>query len=388
MIKKFFLYLNEYFSFRNIKSSLTIFYYSLLKQNTKYPKYLLSFESEMGKYFGSKYALTFSNGTTACTSLLYALGLKKNSKIIISKLTFPSVISSILRIGAIPIYLDFDKDLQIKKNFNQNKILEAEFFLITHAYGIPQDYNIIKSIKDINQNLVLIEDISHAQGAVFNNKYVGAEGLGSFMSMQGDKAISAGEGGIVFTSSEKIYNKLIYLSHLNRKTQDLNNDSNLLSTIGFLGKGRMNPLGAITALNDLKNLKNRNKLLREKIKFIHNNLSNFENLYFPKIDNYQNMGGFHYGVPFFCNSEKLLKKLESEFKIVKYNWPILDINESFCDPEKFINLVYEDQIELSNVFDKSNDLRDQFYFFDLKQIKNSNINLIKNKIILVKKNEN
>ena len=46
--------------------------------------------------------------------LLYAVGLKKNSKIIIAKLTFPSVISSILRIGTIPIYLEFDK-LQIKK---------------------------------------------------------------------------------------------------------------------------------------------------------------------------------------------------------------------------------------------------------------------------------
>ena len=81
--------------------------------------------------------------------------------------------------------------------------MEAEFILITHAYGLPQDYNIIKSIKNINQNLIMIEDISHAQGAISNNKYVGNEGLGSFMSMQGDKAISAGEGGMVFTNSQK-----------------------------------------------------------------------------------------------------------------------------------------------------------------------------------------
>ena len=388
MSKKFFFYLKEYLSFNNIKASLTIFFYSLLKQNTKYPKYLVSFETKIAKYFGSKYALTFSNGTTACASLLYAVGLKKNSKIIISKLTFPSVISSILRIGAIPIYLDFDKDLQIKKNFNQNIILEAEFILITHAYGLPQDYNIIKSIKNINQNLIMIEDISHAQGAISNNKYVGNEGLGSFMSMQGDKAISAGEGGMVFTNSQKIYDKLIYLSHLNRKIQNTKNYSNLLSTIGFLGKGRMNPLGAITALNDLKNLKNRNKLFAEKIKFIHHKLSDLESLYFPKISNYQNIGGFHYGIPFFCDSEIILKKLQNEFKIVKYNWPILDMSESFCDPDKFIELVYKDQIESIDVFGKSNDLRDQLYFFDLKQIKNLNLNHINDKIISIKKNEN
>ena len=95
MSKKFFFYLKEYLSFNNIKASLTIFFYSLLKQNTKYPKYLVSFETKIAKYFGSKYALTFSNEQPHVS--YYAVGLKKNNEIIISKLTFPSVISSILK---------------------------------------------------------------------------------------------------------------------------------------------------------------------------------------------------------------------------------------------------------------------------------------------------
>ena len=69
----------------------------------------------------------------------------------------------------------------------------------------------------------------------------------------------------------------------------------------------MNPLGAITALNDLKNLKNRNKLFAEKIKFIHHKLSDLESLYFPKISNYQNIGGFHYGIPFFVTRNNIKK---------------------------------------------------------------------------------
>ena len=43
-------------------------------------------------------------------------------------------------------------------------------------------------------------------------------GEGSFMSMQGDKAINAGEGGLVLTNEKFIYERLIFLSHLNRKT--------------------------------------------------------------------------------------------------------------------------------------------------------------------------
>ena len=381
------IYIKDRLSFYNIVSSIKIFFYSILKQNTRYPNYLLNFEKEVSNYFGSKYALSFSNGTTACTALLYSLGVKKNSKIIISKLTFPSVISSILRIGAIPVYLDFDKNLQIKEIINNDKIINADFLLITHVYGLPQRMDKIKSILNLNKNLLLIEDISHAQGAMINNQMVGTLGEGSFMSMQGDKAINAGEGGVVLTNSSHVYNRLIYLSHLNRKTSK-NNDLNLLSKIGFIGKGRMNPLGAITALSDIKNLNKRNKIIREKIKTIYEGLKDLKNLYVPKIDNYDHLGGFHYGIPFFCDSESLLNNVKSKFKIVKYNWPILDSNEHFHDPNQFLDLIYDDDPKIQNVFEKSNDIRDQLYFFDLKEIINLGEQKIKIKINIIKKNEN
>ena len=381
------IYIKDCLSFYNVVSSIKIFFYSILKQNTRYPNYLLNFEKQAGNYFGSKYALSFSNGTTACIALLYSLGVKKNSKIIISKLTFPSIISSILRVGAIPVYLDFDKNLQIKENIKKNEILSADFLLITHVYGLPQRMDRIRSILNLNKKLLLIEDISHAQGAIIDNQMVGTLGEGSFMSMQGDKAINAGEGGIVFTNSNHIYNRLIYLSHLNRKTSE-NNNINLLSKIGFIGKGRMNPLGAITALSDIKNLHKRNKIISAKIKIIYEGLKDLKNFYVPKIDNYNHLGGFHYGIPFFSESESLLKNIKSKFKIVKYNWPILDANEHFHDPNKFLDLIYDNDPKIQNVFEKSNDIRDQLYFFDLKEIINLSEQKIKKRINIIKKNEN
>ena len=69
-IKNLLFYFKNYLNFRNIKSSLLIFFYNILKKNTKYPNYLLNFEKEICNYFGSKYAISFSNGTTACTALL------------------------------------------------------------------------------------------------------------------------------------------------------------------------------------------------------------------------------------------------------------------------------------------------------------------------------
>tara|TARA_B100001057_G_scaffold498678_1_gene606527 strand:- start:10556 stop:11719 length:1164 start_codon:yes stop_codon:yes gene_type:complete len=387
MFKKLKFYIYYYLNIRNIKLSLLVFFYTLLKKNTRYPQYLLNFEKKVSDYFGSKYALSFSNGTTACTALLYALGVKKNNKVIISKLTFPSIISSILRIGAIPIYLDFDKNLQIKFDTNNKLIQEADFILITHAYGITQDYDKINTIRKINSKIILIEDISHAQGAKNNNKLVGTEGLGSFMSMQGDKAISAGEGGVVITNSEEVYNRMFYLSHLNRK--NLNNDKiNSLSRIGLIGKGRMNPLGAISAISDIKNLKKRNNILIEKIKILYTELKYFEEIDIPVINNYNNLGGFHYGLPFFCYSEKIINKLKNNFNILGYNWPYLDLNENFQDPEKFLELIYKQDFKIDNIYGKSNDIRDNLYFFELKELMSLTKNEITKRMIISKIDDN
>ena len=141
-----------------ILSGLKIFYYVILNNFSKYPKYVLNFEKKIAKKFNSKFSLTFTNGTTACQSSIIALGVKKGSHVLVSKLTFPSIISTILRIGAIPIYLDFDKNLQIKFDVNDKLILDADFLLITHVYGIAQDYDKINIIKKINPKIILLEE--------------------------------------------------------------------------------------------------------------------------------------------------------------------------------------------------------------------------------------
>lgn len=370
--------IKTFLSLNNIFASIQYFFYSLIGQNTRYPKYLLKFEYQAAKFFNTKYSLTFSNGTTALNTILYSIGVKKNSKILISKLSFPSVISSILRIGAVPQYLDFDHNLQIALP-DELKIKNSQYLLITHAYGIPQKISTIKKFLSINPSLIIIEDISHAQGAKVENNFVGTLGDVSFMSMQGDKAISAGEGGLALTNKEEIYNKLIYLMHLNRSNKN-NTSMNLLSKVGFLGKGRMSPLGAISASKDLKNLNKRNKILRKKFQIIYCGLNAIEEISFPIIDNFENIGGFHYGFPFFTKSSKILKFLKKNFYITNYNWPNLDKNEKFNNPEKFLELIYNSTPNIDDVFKKSNDLRDELYFFDLSETIYSSDGSIRKKV--------
>ena len=48
----------------------------------------------------------------------------------------------------------------------------------------------------------------------------------------------------------------------------------------------------------------------------------------------------------FCESKTTLSNLKNEFKIVEYNWPNLDLNENFNDPDKFLNLLYDKDLNL------------------------------------------
>ena len=60
-------------------------------------------------------------------------------------------------------------------------------------------------------NLFVIEDAAEAHGAEVNGKRVGGLGDAGTFSFYGNKNITSGEGGMITTNDEKIYNKMRYL---------------------------------------------------------------------------------------------------------------------------------------------------------------------------------
>ena len=347
---------------RIINTSLGI----IKNQDTKYPEYIKKFELRVSNYFNSKFCLTFSSGTLAARTLLVACGVKKNSKILMSKLSFPSVVTSALQIGANIEFLDFDNNLQIK-NISKLKKPDADYLLITHVYGLPQNMDNILNFLENNNNIKLIEDCSHSQGAKFKNNYVGTFGVGSFMSMQGSKALSAGEGGLMLTNDENIFEKSIILSHINRKHNFSNKSLENFSKVGLLGKGRAHPFGIISANISLNDLDKKNKEIRKKFKIIYNYLKNIKNIQVPEMLNFNELGGFHYGFPFFCEDMNLLSKMKAKLKIIKYDWPCLDEHDEFLIGEKFNNLIYD--LNFTKPLNNYKDDRSKLYFIELNWIK-------------------
>ncbi len=347
-MKKIFFYLKEIIQNINLSLILKLNLVILKKNYSKYPDYLEKFESSLAKKFGFKYCLSFSSGTAAFYASLISLNLKKKSKVLVTSLTFPTIIEILKKKDFDIYYIDIDRNF----DFIQKDIIVENYDLcvLTHPYGFYFNLNNLKKI--LQENTKIIFDSSHSQG-------IEIEGINhmkfadlSFMSLQGNKAISGGEGGVIFTDNRDLYLRMILNHHPGHKK---NPKFKVVGAIDDL-KLRMHPLAAILAENDMKSFEKRNNELKNKIVHIYNNLDELK-ITHPYNEN-SKIGGFHFGIPFFFRgnlSSKIIKR---------YNW-------------------YEN-LESLNIKSISNNEDISFfkdlYFIDLKWIKNNNLSKIKNEI--------
>tara|TARA_Y100000389_G_C17470580_1_gene530181 strand:+ start:525 stop:1751 length:1227 start_codon:yes stop_codon:yes gene_type:complete len=371
-----FSYFKNKFSFYKLVSIFKLIFF-FKNKDTKYPSYLLEYENKISSLNNKKYTLSFSSGTQAFESLVKSLNVK-NKKLGVCNIVFPSIFRQLTRYfnSQNLKILTCNKDLVLDLEKNLDEIKNLDYLLITFAYGYPYRKKIIDKIFSINSKINLIYDLSHSQGYSEKNNEKNMQ-IHYFFSTQGSKSISTGEGGIVSTDDLFIYKKMIFNSHLNRidKKFNLSEKEKLGIKIGLLSKSRMSPLGAVSGVNDIFDLKKNNKLLQKKILIIYNQLSMIDDIYLPKIHDFKELTGFHYGVPFIINNElsdvqknTLLWDIKKYFKITKYNWlstSNLKKLKQEQNLEKFENYDFN-FLDLDYANDK---IFENLYFIDLNYLK-------------------
>jgi len=165
------------------------------------------FEEKFSKISNTKYAIATSSGTSALHIALLAHGIKPGDEVITSPFTFFATISSILYVGATPIFVDIEEDTF---NIDPDKIEEAitpktKAILPVHLYGYPCNMGRIMEIAK-KHGLVIIEDAAQAVSATYQGVSVGSFGTGCF-SLYATKNIMSGEGGMITTNDENIANR-------------------------------------------------------------------------------------------------------------------------------------------------------------------------------------
>lgn len=172
-------------------------------------KFIDEFEKKFAEFVGSKYALSCANGTVSLHLIMLALGIKEGDEVIMPTLTYIATANSVKYCGATPIFVDCLEDtFNMDPKDIENKITEkTKAIMPVHLYGLSADMDPILEIAK-KYNLVVIEDAAEAHGAKYKGKTVGSIGhVGSF-SFFGNKIITCGEGGMVTTDDEELYNKM------------------------------------------------------------------------------------------------------------------------------------------------------------------------------------
>ena len=85
--------------------------------------------------------------------------------------------------------------------------------MVVHIYGLPVDMDPIVQFCNANR-IVIIEDAAEAHGVRYRGKMCGSFGLASTFSFYANKAITAGEGGMVVTDDDDFRDKIRYLRNL------------------------------------------------------------------------------------------------------------------------------------------------------------------------------
>jgi len=167
------------------------------------------FETRFALFLGGGNAVGVSNATTGLHLALAALGIGKGDEVIVTPYSWISSASSILMQNAVPVFADIESStFGLDPREIESKISDkTKAVICVHMFGIPCRIDQIVEICK-GRGLSIIEDASHAHGALHKEKAIGTFGDVSVFSLHQRKNLSVGEGGIVFSKDFKLSEKI------------------------------------------------------------------------------------------------------------------------------------------------------------------------------------
>lgn len=215
-------------------------------------------EKEFSFYCGAKYAIGVGSGTEALQFALLACGLKDGDEVITSPNTFFATAEAISYIGAKPVFVDIDPaTYTINPHEIEKKITKKTRAIIpVHMYGQMADMDQIIEIAG-RYGLDIIEDSCQAHGALYKGMKSGTIGKAGCFSFYFTKNLGCyGEGGMVITSDEGIWEKVcLYRNHGHKSKYEH-------VVIGY--NGRLDEIQAAILRIKLRYLDEYNRKRREK----------------------------------------------------------------------------------------------------------------------------
>jgi perosamine synthetase len=184
-------------------------------------KFVDQFELMVAEYTGANYAIAIVNGTAALHIALELVGVGREDEVITQALSFVATCNAISYCGAMPVFVDVDRDTMGLSPESLSRFLNAHSeqrgdacynkttgkkiaaVVPMHTFGFPCRIDEIARICD-EYNILLVEDVAESLGSYYKDKHTGTFGKVSAFSFNGNKTITTGGGGMIVTNDEAL----------------------------------------------------------------------------------------------------------------------------------------------------------------------------------------
>lgn len=180
------------------------------------------FEKELAEYVDTKHAAAVVSGTSAIHLALKYIGVGQGDIVFCSSLTFSATCNPILYQGAIPVFIDSERE---SWNMDPNALRKAfikypnvKAVIVVNLYGTPSMLDEILEICN-EYNIPLIEDAAESLGATYHNKQTGTFGRFGVFSFNGNKIITTSGGGMLVSEDGVAIEKARFWSTQSREKE-------------------------------------------------------------------------------------------------------------------------------------------------------------------------
>ena len=171
------------------------------------PRHVDEFERAAQEFYGVKHALAVNSGTGALICAMTALGIGAGHEVIVPAFLWVASVGAIVQVGAIPVIAEVDHSFNLDPISVRQKITKRTALIVTiHMAGAPCDMDAIMAIAN-EHNIPVLEDCAQCNGGSYRGRKVGSIGHMGIFSLQLNKNITCGEGGLIVTNDDRLYER-------------------------------------------------------------------------------------------------------------------------------------------------------------------------------------
>jgi dTDP-4-amino-4,6-dideoxygalactose transaminase len=173
------------------------------------PTHVDQLEEYARTFYGVGYALAVNSGTGALCTAMSALGIGPGTEVIVPAFLWVATVTAVIQNNAVPVLCEVDESFNMDPGDLEKKITQrTKLIAAVHMAGAPCDMDAIMRVAN-KHNIPVLEDCAQCNGGSFKGRKVGTFGKVGIYSLQINKNVTAGEGGLLVTSDEKFYTRLV-----------------------------------------------------------------------------------------------------------------------------------------------------------------------------------